>query len=98
MTSSILSAGEVSDITMSVLKTVLPKSRVARVEVNRDGLTFPAELGIAVIFNGRGSVHLTGKQLVEIDKGIMAELWKNGDERFPHIRYLTSEEAKDLVS
>ncbi|MEI9888633.1 MAG: hypothetical protein WDN08_19465 [Rhizomicrobium sp.] len=62
-----LTSDEVAGITKAVLKELLPKSKISRVEVNREGLTFPADLGIAVIFAGKGFVRLTGKQLTDID-------------------------------
>jgi hypothetical protein len=93
-----LPAETVADITRSAILSVLPKARIARIEVNRQGLTFPAELGIAVIFRGKGFVRLSGKRLVEIERAIGDELFKNGDERFAYMRYLTAEEAKDLVA
>ncbi len=98
MEPTVLSRDEVASITKLALRELLPKSKVERVEVNREGLTFPADLGIAVIFAGKGSVHLTGKQLVEIERRISSDIWKSGDERFPYLRFMTAQEAKSLVS
>lgn len=98
MESKTLTRDEVASIAKLVLKEILPKAKIERVEVNREGLTFPADLGIAVIFSGKGSVRLTGKQLTDIDMRMSSEISKRGDERFPYLRFMTAQEAKSLVS
>ena len=93
-----LSKNDVITITKSAFAKVLPKKRIDRVEINRGGFALPGDLGITVILSGRGSVKLTGDQLAKIQDSISTELWNHGDERFPYLRYLTTQEAKSLAS
>ena len=94
----ILTPAEIADITKLAFKQVMPRSKIVRVEVNRTGLTLPADLGIAVILSGKGSVRLTGKQLQEIRNRIASDLSQKGEERFPYLRILTAQEARSLTS
>jgi len=88
----------VIDITRDAIKSVLPRTKVDRVEVG--GADFGSENGIniTVVLSKGSSVHLTGEQLSRIQQRVAGEFWKKGEERFPYLRYLTAQEAKHLAS
>ncbi|MEI9991132.1 MAG: hypothetical protein WDM86_13935 [Rhizomicrobium sp.] len=93
-----LSRSKIAEIVTTTVREVLPKAKIDRVEVNRKGLTFPSDLGIAIIFQGKGSIRLRGEKLSEVQARILSDLRKSGEERSPHLRFLTAEEAKDLAA
>lgn len=93
----LLTTKEITEIAMAALKKVLPRTRISSIKVGRDKFAF-SDLEITVVIASGSSVHLSGLQLSRIQDAIATELWKKGDQRFPHLRYLTAQEAKKLAS
>ncbi|HXC56019.1 MAG TPA: hypothetical protein VNU97_12050 [Rhizomicrobium sp.] len=88
----------VHDVMRDVLKRVLPKTDVSKIEV-QDYADAAGEsaLEITIVLSKGNVVALNGNELAKVLEGIHSALSQQGDERFPYLRYLTAKEAKQLA-
>ena len=89
----------VRDLTKHTLANALPKIEIGKIDV-RDYTDASGEdaLEITIILSKGKVVGLNGRDLMKVLGEIQTALSKQGDDRFPYLRYLTAHEAKQLAS
>ncbi|HEY4943677.1 MAG TPA: hypothetical protein VII56_19780 [Rhizomicrobium sp.] len=89
----------VRELVKDVLTRVLPKTEVSKIDV-RDYADAIGEdsLEITIILAKGKVVGLSGRDLTKALGEIQTSLSRQGDDRFPNLRYLTAHEAKQLAS
>jgi hypothetical protein len=88
----------VRDVAKHVLASLLPKVEIAKIDV-RDYADASGEdaLEITIVIAKGKVVGLNGRELANILRDIQTTLSRQGDDRFPYLRYLTAYEAKQLT-
>ncbi len=89
----------IREVTQEVLARVLPKIEIGRVDVRdyADGSDEEA-LEITIVLAKGKTVGLNGRELAKVLGEVQTALSRQGDDRFPYLRYLTAHEVKQLAS